>query len=107
MQAGHRHGTVEVEMNVTPSRDCWRDRFHAWSDTKTQRALSAHLSPYETDLEQPGRDARAIGNTWTMRLFDGPFYVAPPSETRPSCSLVFVQSADGNTGADDPGTLGG
>jgi hypothetical protein len=35
-------------------------------------------------------------------LFDGPFYLSPASDDRrPACSLVFVQTADGNTGADD------
>jgi riboflavin biosynthesis pyrimidine reductase len=49
-----------------------------------------------------------LGNAWTRRLFDGDFHVSPPrSQTRPACSLVFVQSADGNTEARDPGALGG
>lgn len=36
------------------------------------------------------------------------FYVSGQAEDRgPACSLVFVQTADGNTGAKDPGLLGG
>src|SRR4029078_9723020 len=43
-----------------------------------------------------------------LRLFVGAFYVTRPhTPRRPACSLVFVQSADGNTGAENPGTLGG
>ena len=47
-----------------------------------------------------------IGNGWSRRCFDGPFYVfnAPPE--RPAISLVFVQSRDGNTGAPNPADLG-
>ena len=50
----------------------------------------------------------AIGNDWSTRLFDGSFYQSNAGDDRrPGCSLVFVQSADGNTGASDPGDLGG
>jgi riboflavin biosynthesis pyrimidine reductase len=66
------------------------------------------LPPYVTEFEDPGEHAVAIGNAWSTRLFDGPFYLAPgPMTPRPTCSLVFVQSADGNTGARNPGMLGG
>ena len=55
------------------------------------------------------RGVVAIGNEWTRQLFDGWFYRTVPDTVRrrPAVNLVFVQSADGNTGADDPGTLGG
>jgi riboflavin biosynthesis pyrimidine reductase len=49
----------------------------------------------------------AIGNAWSLEYFDGPFYVFDPPQDLPAISLVFVQSADGNTGADDPSSLGG
>ena len=50
----------------------------------------------------------SIGNEWTRRLFDGPFYRSAASDpARPAVSLVFVQSRDLNTVADDPSTLGG
>lgn len=50
----------------------------------------------------------AIGNAWTRRFFDGDFYGLPERDAeRPAVSLVFVQSRDGNTGADNPSTLGG
>jgi 5-amino-6-(5-phosphoribosylamino)uracil reductase len=51
----------------------------------------------------------AVANSWSAARFDGPFYVTPPGadQLRPACSLVFVQSADGNTGAGDPAVLGG
>jgi riboflavin biosynthesis pyrimidine reductase len=66
------------------------------------------LPPYTTAFDARPAGAIAIGNEWTRRLFDGDFYVSsPPDSTRPACSLVFVQSADGNTGAPNPSTLGG
>ena len=49
----------------------------------------------------------AIGDEWTSRLFDGPFYVSPAPPHTAACGLVFVQSADGNTGARNPQSLGG
>jgi riboflavin biosynthesis pyrimidine reductase len=49
----------------------------------------------------------AIGNEWSRRYFDGPFYVFEPPPDLPAISLVFVQSRDGNTGAARPSDLGG
>lgn len=48
-----------------------------------------------------------VGNDWSREYFDGNFYVheAPPGY--PAISLVFVQTRDGNTGASNPGDLGG
>lgn len=85
----------------------WRDRFERFAREKTRAALTASLPPYETEWETPPEHATSIGNAWSARLFDGPFYLSPPSPRRPACCLVFVQSADGNTGAADPATLGG
>lgn len=48
-----------------------------------------------------GRSLVRIGNPWTQRLFDGPFYRSGP------VSLIFVQSRDRNTVADNPSLLGG
>jgi riboflavin biosynthesis pyrimidine reductase len=50
----------------------------------------------------------ALGNEWSSTLFDGPFYRSPsPDPARPAVNLVFVQSRDLNTVADNPSTLGG
>ena len=88
--------------------DRWRERFERWAADKLRRAAAAPLPRYVTDLDRPEPGMDAIGNEWTSRLFDGPFYVTRPhTPRRPACSLVFVQSADGNTGAGNPGTLGG
>lgn len=43
-----------------------------------------------------------------MGVFDGRFYRSREREPAlPAVSLIFVQSRDGNTGANDPSTLGG
>ena len=55
----------------------------------------------------PAHGFTPLGNEWTRKVFDGPFYVRESAGALPVTSLVFVQSRDGNTGADDPGTLGG
>ena len=93
-------------MPRSPER--WAERFHNLVARKTHLAAAAPLPPYLTEVDEPGPDAMAIGNAWSKRLFDGPFYLPPPPpEDRPACSLVFVQSADGNTVAVNPETLGG
>jgi len=75
---------------------------------KEAEAARAVLSPFVSGVDQPPADVIPIGNAWTRRMFDGPFYVsAAPSNERPSTSLVFVRSHDGNTGAADPSSLGG
>ena len=84
------------------------DRFSEFVYRKEREANEASLPPYVTVVDARPGDALTIGNGWTRRLFDGDFYVSPPPETtQPSCSLVFVQSADGNTGAPNPSSLGG
>ena len=86
----------------------WRERFAAFARHKKQLATAAALPPYVTALENPDDEMIVLGNGWSRQLFDGSFYLSQASvPRRPSCSLVFVQSADGNTGASDPGALGG
>jgi riboflavin biosynthesis pyrimidine reductase len=75
---------------------------------KEAEAARAVLSPFVTEVDQPASDVIPIGNGWTRRMFDGPFYgSAAPSNELPSTSLVFIRSRDGNTGAADPSSLGG
>ena len=88
--------------------DSWQRRFDAFAAARTRDALDARLSPMVTVDGSQAAGLAPIGSEWSQRLFDGPFYLSHPGDTRrPACSLVFVQSADGNTGADDPGSLGG
>ena len=86
----------------------WLGMFEAFVAEKTAAAVRAEIPAYSTELCRPPADAIAIGNDWSIRLFDGLFYIPLARRPdRPACSLVFVQSADGNTGADDPEALGG
>jgi riboflavin biosynthesis pyrimidine reductase len=86
----------------------WRDAFSAFAERKTRAATTAVLPPYVTVCDSPEASLTGLGNTWSASRFDGPFYVtAPAPQGLPACSLVFVQSADGNTVADDLSTLGG
>jgi riboflavin biosynthesis pyrimidine reductase len=86
----------------------WFTRFAEFEARKTRLATTAVLPPYLTAFENPQTDATSVGNTWSERLFDGRFYLSPAAiPERPACSLVFVQSSDGNTRTPDPWRLGG
>lgn len=93
---------------MIPDRRTWRARFESFAAKKAREAMTTPLFPFVTLAEQTEARLQPIGNDWSRRLFDGPFYVAHAGDSaRPACSLIFVQSADGNTVADDPATLGG
>jgi riboflavin biosynthesis pyrimidine reductase len=86
----------------------WRERFESFCARKTSLATAATLQPFVTEIDEPDEGMLPIGNDWSMQFFGGSFYVSDaPNSRRPACSLVFVQSADRNTGASDPATLGG
>jgi 5-amino-6-(5-phosphoribosylamino)uracil reductase len=74
---------------------------------KTREATTAVLPPYVSVAVDPADRMQSIGNAWSRSLFDGDFFLSPPPSALPACSLVFVQSRDGNTGAANPSTLGG
>ncbi|MBI2186503.1 MAG: dihydrofolate reductase family protein [Acidobacteria bacterium] len=76
--------------------------FERYVNRKEELAAAATLSGFYTvDDDTPGRRLVPIGNEWTRRLYDGEFYRGG------AISLVFIQSRNGNTVADDPSTLGG
>src|ERR1017187_7159534 len=80
----------------------------AFAARKTLEAERAQPQGFSTECDRAPAGLVAIGHAWSRQLFDGPFYLSPaPSPARPACSLVFVQSKDGNTGARNPVTLGG
>ena len=83
--------------------------FAAYCRRKEELALTTRPAGFKTVSAGPRPEgAFPLETDWTRRLFDGPFYVSrPPDASRPATSLVFVQSRDGNTGADNPATLGG
>jgi len=83
-------------------------RFDQYCRARERTAATAVLPPYRTEaVHVELGDFRAIGNDWSRALFDGDFYRTSCKEDIPVTNLVFVQSRDGNTGADDPSTLGG
>lgn len=93
---------------LTHSKQAWVDQFETFVARKTRLAATVPLPPYLTEIDDPEADAVAVGNAWSKGLFDGPFYLSPAASPQlPACSLVFVQSSDGNTSAQDPGLLGG
>ncbi|MBP8272870.1 MAG: dihydrofolate reductase family protein [Acidobacteria bacterium] len=87
----------------------WTDRFAQCVREKTAAATAATIPGYVT-AESHGADLELgiIGNAWTFERFDGPFYESSSVDpTVPAVNVVFVQSADGNTGSDNPTSLGG
>ena len=83
-------------------------RFLDYCRAREIAAAAAVLSPYRTEaVTSDVGHFRAIGNPWSRALFDGDFYRASRKGDIPVTNLVFVESRDGNTGADDPSTLGG
>jgi riboflavin biosynthesis pyrimidine reductase len=82
--------------------------FAALEARKMAQATRAICDPYITDFDHAAWRLDGIGNSWTRRLFGGDFYMSASRDAAvPACSLVFVQSRDGNTGAADPSVLGG
>jgi riboflavin biosynthesis pyrimidine reductase len=91
------------------SRDDHGPSFEAYSRHKEAEAVSGTLAGFRTVFDRAAAEGlRSIGNEWTRALFDGDFYIrAATLPGLPAASLVFVQSREGNTVADDPATLGG
>lgn len=98
------------------------ERFSKYCRAREEAALRATLSPYKTVSAPAGFGSASrlrrvgpadplcpIGNEWSRAMFDGDFYRAgrASEDDLPIVNLVFVESRDGNTGAGDPGSLGG
>jgi riboflavin biosynthesis pyrimidine reductase len=84
-------------------------RFELYCRQRESESLLARLSRFRTVREETsGKGVIPTGNSWTRRWFDGDFYRSVGTgANRPVVSVVFVQSRDGNTVADDPSVLGG
>lgn len=87
----------------------WAARFETFVDKKTTAASTAQIPGYTTvESRTDGQRLSAIGNSWTIECFDGRFYESWPDDPGlPAVNVVFVQSADGNTGTRNPMELGG
>lgn len=83
-------------------------RFLEYCRSRQREAAAAELPPYRTvALDSQLGHFHAIGNAWSRALFGGDFYRTWRKVDIPVTNLVVVQSRDGNTGADNPFTLGG
>lgn len=78
------------------------NRFEDYCRQKEELAANIAIPGFESVADDSeGKSLVRIGNPWTHRLFDGAFYRSGP------ISLVFVQSRDLNTVAENPSQLGG
>jgi riboflavin biosynthesis pyrimidine reductase len=98
-----------LQSRTTPGE--MTSRFEEYCRRKTEAAAAARIAGFASVVDPPGAPPGmvALGNEWSRQHFDGCFYRTQPEHAQPlpALSLVFVQSADGNTGAEDPSTLGG
>ncbi len=87
----------------------WNNRFADFESRKRAAALAARLSGYLTvDTAGYTPALETVGSEWTRRLFDGPFFESPATDSiLPAINTVFVQSADRNTVTPNPADLGG
>jgi 5-amino-6-(5-phosphoribosylamino)uracil reductase len=83
--------------------------FVEFAEDKVREAARASFDPLVTIDNHIAAfpNLRGIGNEWTTGLYDGEFFLPEAPADVPALSLVFVQSRDGNTGADNPDALGG
>jgi riboflavin biosynthesis pyrimidine reductase len=80
--------------------------FGMFCGRKTAAAGAARLAPIHTVINRASQfDLESNGDAWCRERFDGPFWTSAAAD-RPTVSIVFVQSYDGNTGTDDPASLG-
>jgi riboflavin biosynthesis pyrimidine reductase len=85
-----------------------RTDFARFAAEKTLQAAAASIARLSTVFDRSDRESvRRIGNAWSRTHYGGDFTLYLPPDARPAVSLVFVQSKNGNTGAANPGALGG
>ncbi|HEX5429572.1 MAG TPA: dihydrofolate reductase family protein [Patescibacteria group bacterium] len=94
-------------MEHEPKRD-FATEFANYEKKKEQQAQSAEIPGYKTEQDNSAKfDVEPIGNSWTRKLYDGDFFQMRADSKFPALNTVFVQTRDLNTGADNPGDLGG
>ena len=83
--------------------------FVEFARRKEKAAAAAILEAFKTTADNSATfHLEPISSEFTDALLDGPFFQSPlPAGSAPAVNLVFVQSRDGNTVADDPSALGG
>lgn len=87
----------------------WTERFADFADHKTATAMTARIPGYVTTQSNGvALGLRSFTSAWASERFDGPFFESEASDPAlPAVNTVFVQSSDGNTGAENPMQLGG
>ena len=81
--------------------------YPAFAAEKGRAALESSVGHLITEELRTGDGLINIGNAWTRDHFDDGFWMSPVPRDFPAVSLVFVQSREGNTAADNPSDLGG
>lgn len=81
--------------------------YPAFAAEKGRAALESAVGHLITEEQWTDEHLLDIGNAWTREHFDDGFFLSPVPRDLPAVSLVFVQSRDGNTAADNPADLGG
>ena len=83
--------------------------FAEFAASRIRQAELAPIHPLQTiQDDSAAHTLTAVGSVWSRQLYDGDFHLVPsPDADLPAVSLVFVQSREGNTGADNPEDLGG
>jgi riboflavin biosynthesis pyrimidine reductase len=80
--------------------------FEAFCRDRTSAVDAVTFAPVRTIINRVAHfDLIPAGDAWCQESFDGPFWVTAARD-RPAVGIVFVQSYDGNTGTDDPASLG-
>jgi riboflavin biosynthesis pyrimidine reductase len=83
--------------------------FDRFAERKTREAETAPVTRLSTvDDRSAAFNCIQVGNAWSQAQYDGLFNLPTQGVADlPLVSLCFVQSRDGNTGADNPEELGG
>ena len=81
--------------------------YPAFAAEKGRAALEAAIGHLITEEHWTDQGLVDIGNAWTREHFDDGFFLSAVPRDLPAVSLVFVQSREGNTAADNPADLGG
>ena len=90
--------------------DASLERFVAYEREKTRRAISASIPSVATLMDRSHYfDVEAIAHPVIEQFWGGPFHHSRADDSLeiPVTNLVFVQDANGNTGSEEPESLGG
>jgi riboflavin biosynthesis pyrimidine reductase len=81
--------------------------YPAFAAEKGRAAIESTVGHLITEEHWTDEGLVDVGNAWTRDHFDDGFWMSPVPHDLPAVSLVFVQSRDGNTAAENLADLGG